>query len=321
MEIIKASHLSKRFGDFRAVDDISFTVKKGEVFGFLGPNGAGKTTTINMLIGLLQPSSGKIEIATYDGIKQIKKVQGIIGVVPDESNLYDDLTGYENLVFVASLYGLDQKTSQAKADQLLATFDLTAAKDRPFKAYSKGMKRKLTLAAGIIHDPQILFLDEPTTGIDVLSARLIREMIKELNRKGTTIFLTTHYIEDAQRLCDRIGFIVGGKIVRIDELATLLKLAALDHSLVISGDLGFTPVKEKLLHRFPGIAIGNIHQTSMTLVASFEIELMPILEFLTNEGYKIKEARLIQPSLEDVFVSITGTALENNQSHKGGKNK
>ena len=191
MKIIEVKNLVKSFDDFNAVNSISFDVEKREVFGFLGPNGAGKTTTINMLTGLARPTSGEITIAGYDGIKHIKKVQQLIGIVPDESNLYDEMSGFDNLTFCASLYGMKKEVREERAKELLKQFSLEDTGDRPFKAYSKGMKRKLTIAAGIIHNPEILFLDEPTTGIDVESARQIRKMIKNLNDNEPLLFNNT----------------------------------------------------------------------------------------------------------------------------------
>ncbi len=214
MEIVNVTNLKKVYGEFQAVNNISFGIEQGEVFGFLGPNGAGKTSTINMMIGLSRPTSGNIMIDGIDAIKDIKKVQRIIGVIPDENNLYDEMDGFDNLCFCASLYGMGKEEREKRAMKLLEQFNLTNAGKRPFKTYSKGMKRKLTIAAGIIHNPKILFLDEPTTGIDVESARQIRELILNLKNQGKTIFITTHYIEEAERICDRIAFIVNGKIVK-----------------------------------------------------------------------------------------------------------
>jgi ABC-2 type transport system ATP-binding protein len=165
MAIVNVTNLKKAYGEFEAVDDISFSIEQGEIFGFLGPNGAGKTSTINMMIGLSRPTSGHIIIDGINSIKDIKKVQRIIGIIPDENNLYDEMDGFDNLCFCASLYGMRKKEREKRAMELLEQFDLTKAGKRPFKAYSKGMKRKLTIAAGIIHNPKILFLDEPTTGI------------------------------------------------------------------------------------------------------------------------------------------------------------
>jgi ABC-2 type transport system ATP-binding protein len=190
MIAIAVEGLAKRFGEVQAVADVSFEVRQGELFGFLGPNGAGKTTTINILTGLARPDSGTIRIAGIDCTLNPKAAQHLVGIVPDESNLYPELTGFENLGFCAALYGMEKKQREARARELLETFGLDKAADRRFAGYSKGMKRKLTIAAGIIHNPPLLFLDEPTTGIDVASARQIRQLIAGLNRSGTTIFLT-----------------------------------------------------------------------------------------------------------------------------------
>ena len=204
--MLAVTNLTKTYGDFTAVNNISFEVQKGEIFGFLGPNGAGKTSTINMMIGLARPTAGEILINGIDAIKQTKKAQSIMGIVADESNLYNEMDGFDNLCFCAALYGMEKSERETKARHLLEEFRLKDAGKRPFKAYSKGMKRKLTIAAALIHSPQILFLDEPTTGIDVESSRQIRKMIVALKEQGTTVFLTTHYIEEAERICDRIAF-------------------------------------------------------------------------------------------------------------------
>ena len=176
-----------------------------------------------MMIGLARPSDGSIVIDGIDAVKNVKKAQSIMGIVPDESNLYDEMDGFDNLCFCGSLYGMQKTDREKRAHELLEQFDLTKAGKRPFKAYSKGMRRKLTIAAGIIHSPQILFLDEPTTGIDVESARQIRQLLLKLKQGGATIFLTTHYIEDAERICDRISFIVGGKIVASGTVPELME--------------------------------------------------------------------------------------------------
>ncbi|MBN1466804.1 ABC transporter ATP-binding protein, partial [candidate division KSB1 bacterium] len=192
--ILQVDHLSKKFNDFSAVDRLSFSVIENEIFGFLGPNGSGKTTTINMLTGLARPTSGHIYFNGMDYSANTRKAQQFIGIVPDESNLYDEMDGFDNLCFCASLYGIKKAEREDRARSLLQEFDLLDAGKKLFKAYSKGMKRKLTIAAAIIHRPTMLFLDEPTTGIDVASARRIRGLIKTLNAAGTTIFMTTHYI-------------------------------------------------------------------------------------------------------------------------------
>ncbi|GAE90654.1 ABC transporter ATP-binding protein [Acetivibrio straminisolvens] len=246
MGIVDVANLKKSYGEIVAVDDISFSIEKGEIFGFLGPNGAGKTSTINMMIGLSRPTSGQIIIDGIDAIKNIKKVQRIIGIVPDENNLYDEMNGFDNLCFCASLYGISIKEREKRAMELLEQFNLTKAGKRPFKTYSKGMKRKLTIAAGIIHNPKILFLDEPTTGIDIESARQIRELILDLKKQGKTIFITTHYIEEAERICDRIAFIVNGKIVKIGTVTELMESVEREHKIRLQLDRSIKDIKEEL---------------------------------------------------------------------------
>jgi ABC-2 type transport system ATP-binding protein len=321
LNIIEVANLSKTFGNFKAVKEISFSVKKDEVFGFLGPNGAGKTTTINMLTGLAIPTSGKITIAGQNGIENIKKVQQIIGIVPDESNLYDDMSGFENLVFCASLYGIKKEQREKKAKELLEQFALDDTGDRPFKAYSKGMKRKLTIAAGIIHNPEILFLDEPTTGIDVESARQIRNMIKSLNENGTTIFLTTHYIEEAERLCHRIGFIVGGKVIKVSNVNDLMNEAQQENTVEFTIDKNGSSLKNLLQSNFPEITINNITTNSIRISSTESIELMPFMRFFDDNDIIVSEARIIRPSLEEVFVKITGIEIDKLRKEKERKKK
>ncbi|MGM0531342.1 MAG: ABC transporter ATP-binding protein, partial [Bacteroidota bacterium] len=250
-QLIEVSNLSKHFDDVLAVNEIFFSVGKGELFGFLGPNGAGKTTTINMLTGLARPDSGSIHIAGLNSSEHPKSVQHLIGVVPDESNLYPELSGFDNLCFCASLYGVNKKDRRERASELLTAFGLKEAANRKFNTYSKGMKRKLTIAAGIIHHPQILFLDEPTTGIDVASARQIRRLITKLYNEGTTIFLTTHYIEEAERLCGRIAFIVNGQIVKNDTVSNLLQPLKDQKTLRITVTKSSDDLSGKLERAFP----------------------------------------------------------------------
>jgi len=211
-KIIEVINLTKSYGDFLAVNHINFEVRAGEIFGFLGPNGAGKTTTIRMLTGLARPSGGEAKIGGKDLMKQIVDIKRIIGVVTEDSNLYDELSVVDNLSFVGQLYGISRRDREKRIGELLKRLGLEGKRDVKFAKLSKGMKRKVTIAAALVHDPLVLFLDEPTTGLDVLSARVLRAMIKELNKKGVTIFLTTHYIEEAEQLCDNVAIIVDGKI-------------------------------------------------------------------------------------------------------------
>jgi len=220
--IIEVLGLTKYYDKFLAVDKINFHVKKGEFFGFLGPNGAGKTTTIKMLVGLAKPSDGTAKIDKKDILKQIVEIKKTIGVVTEDSNLYDELTVADNLRFVGQLYGVSRLEREKRIEELLKRLGLENKGDVKFAKLSKGMKRKVTIAAALVHKPQILFLDEPTTGLDVLSARILRAMIKELNKMGVTIFLTTHYIEEAEQLCDTVAIIVDGKIKTVDTPKSLI---------------------------------------------------------------------------------------------------
>jgi len=205
--VIQASGLTKFYGELLAVDHINFEVKSGEIFGLLGPNGAGKTTTIRMLTGLSKPTEGKASVLGFDVGSEIVKIKKHIGVVPEISNLYDELSAFDNLMFMAQLYGVPRSQRRKRAEELLKIFYLYERKDSPFRALSRGMKRALTIAAGMIHNPKILFLDEPTVGLDVVAARSLRNLITNLRQQGMTIFLTTHYLEEADLLCDRVAIL------------------------------------------------------------------------------------------------------------------
>ncbi|WP_289019099.1 ABC transporter ATP-binding protein [Desulfobacter postgatei] len=322
-ESIYVENLTKHFETVEAVDGISFSVQEGELFGFLGPNGAGKTTTINMLTGLARPDAGTIHIGGIDCTRKPRGAQHLIGVVPDESNLYPELSGFDNLCFCAALYGMGKTERQAKAKALLEAFDLTKAAARKFGGYSKGMKRRLTIAAGIIHRPKILFLDEPTTGIDVASARQLRQLIGDLHKNGTTIFLTTHYIEEAERLCDRIAFIMSGRIVRVDTVANLVQPIREKHVMQITCANGVNNFSNRLAEEFPGQNFTSPEPGLIQVEADSPIRVGPLVRFLEDSGAEVAEARRIKPSLEDVFVRITGVGADvmRKEKEKSGGNK
>jgi len=321
-ESIHVEQITKRFEDVEAIAGISFSVRQGELFGFLGPNGAGKTTTINMLTGLARPDAGTIRIAGIDCTRNPKAAQNLIGVVPDESNLYPELTGFQNLSFCAALYGIPKKDRLNRTHELLKVFGLADAGNRKFGGYSKGMKRKLTIAAGIIHHPNILFLDEPTTGIDVASARQIRQLIANLNRAGTTIFLTTHYIEEAERLCERIAFIVQGKIVQIDTVSDLIQPIQDRHVMKLAVLNPEPRLRKMLAAAFPNLKFQDAGQGSIRIEADAPVHVGPLVRFIEDQGIDVTEARRIRLSLEDVFVRITGIeadALKKEKEKGGGK--
>jgi ABC-2 type transport system ATP-binding protein len=315
---IAAKGLAKRFGEIQAVSDVSFKVREGELFGFLGPNGAGKTTTINMLTGLARPDAGTIRIADIDCTGNPKAAQHHIGIVPDESNLYPELTGLDNLCFCASLYGMGKKERTNRAHELLKTVDLAEAADRTFDGYSKGMKRKLTIAAGIIHHPQILFLDEPTTGIDVASARQIRQLLAGFNHLGTTIFLTTHYIEEAERLCGRIAFIVSGTIVTTETLENLIQPIQEKHVMQLLVSNAEAALHGKLSEAFPLLTFRMLSGGQVHVESGKPIRVGPLVRFLEEQGIEVMEARRMRPSLEDVFVRITGIEADTMKKEKAG---
>jgi ABC-2 type transport system ATP-binding protein len=224
--LIETSHLIKKFGDKVAVNDISFNVNGGEVFGFLGPNGAGKTTTIKAIVGLLQPTSGTVKVAGYDVQLQPMQAKAASGFVPDTPNLYMKLSARELLRFVGDLYELKPEKAAERGDELLRLFDLADVRDDLIDSYSHGMQQKIALAAALIHDPKVLVLDEPTVGLDPKSARLIKDMLRQMADRGAAVFLSTHILEIAERMCDRIGIIDRGNLVAVgtmDELRAMGK--------------------------------------------------------------------------------------------------
>lgn len=228
--------MTKYYGELRAVDHINFEVYKGEIFGFLGPNGAGKTTTIRMLTGLLTPNSGDVSIDGFDITRDLIKVKTKLGVIPEMGNIYVDLTAKQNIILAGKYYGVPRKELREKADSLLDQFGLFERRNSLVKTFSKGMKQRVNIASALIHNPEILFLDEPTLGLDVQSQRLIRNIIKEMNQRGTTVFLTTHNIEEANILCERVGIINKGKVAAIDRPEKLRKTFEQTRSVEVSFD-------------------------------------------------------------------------------------
>ncbi len=224
--LIETQHLVKRYGDKLAVNDVSLAVHGGEIFGFLGPNGAGKTTTIKMIVGLLQPTSGVVKVAGYDVQAQPLQAKAANGYVPDEPNLYPKLSARELLRFVGDLYEMERQQIERRIEELLRLFNLTEAGDDLIDSYSHGMRQKTALAAALMHDPQVLVLDEPTVGLDPKSARLIKDILRQMAERGTAVFLSTHILEIAERMCDRIGIINRGELAAVgtmDELRALGK--------------------------------------------------------------------------------------------------
>jgi ABC-2 type transport system ATP-binding protein len=218
MAAIEVQNLTRDYGDLRAVDHLAFSVDEGEIFGFLGPNGAGKTTTIQMLTGLLQPTQGSATVAGFDIVRDPLEVKARIGYLAEEPFLYAKLTGREFLRFVAGLYRVDGHRVEERIERLLDLFDLESAGDDLIESYSHGMRQKVALCSLLVHQPAVLFLDEPTTGLDPKSARLAKEVLRGLVNRGTTVFMTTHILEIAQAMCDRVGIIDRGKLIALGTL-------------------------------------------------------------------------------------------------------
>lgn len=305
--VITVKGLSKSFGKLKAVDQLDFEVNEAEIFGFLGPNGAGKTTTIRMLTGLSQPTSGHARILGYDIIEETTSAKQFIGVVPDTSNLYDDLTAFENLLFMGKLYGVPAHKRKAKAKQLLHWFRLYHKRDQLFETFSRGMKRALTIAAALMHDPKILFLDEPTIGLDVLAARSLRTLIAQLKKQGITIFLMTHYMDEADLLCDRIAIIVSGKIITIgtpNELKAQLEKEAMVE-FIFSAKVN--KHLSALAALMPNIKIVELDPNQLRFYSDkANVIYSAVFDYFTKCGIEITSINTIRPTLEDAFIQITG---------------
>jgi len=299
---IEVDQLTKYYGGLLAVDRISFVVEEGELFGFLGPNGAGKTTTIRMLTGLSRPTSGHTRVLSFDLATDVARIKKHIGVVPEASNLYDELSAFDNLVFAMQLYGVPRGERAARAEELLACFRLSEKRDVLFAKLSRGMKRALTVAAALAHRPPLLFLDEPTTGLDVMSARNLRQMIAGLRDQGVTIFLTTHYLEEAERLCDRIAIIVKGRIIALDTVDGLKASVP-----------GRTVVEVTLSDGNGCIETARFNGDDVITA------VRAALAGATADGRRVLAVNTVRPTLEEVFVQLTGLSAEVMLAEKGGR--
>ena len=312
MDIIKTDGLTKKFNGLTAVDNISFSVKEGEIFGFLGPNGAGKTTTIKMLTTLLNPTNGSAEIAGFNIIKQKNEVRKKVGVVFQDPALDWNLTGRENLDFHARVYALNRENRKKRIEEVIKLVDLNEKMNIFVKNYSGGMKRRLEIARGLMHYPTVLFLDEPTLGLDAQTRRAIWDYIKKMNNEeGTTIFLTTHYMDEADYLCDRVGIIDHGKILIIDTTTNLKNSIGNDVITLSCSDMN------KLLGRLvkePWIKNTKKHDNFITIGVEKGEEKIPEVIFIAqNLGIKIKSISIRKPTLDDVFLSFTGRTIRNQE--------
>lgn len=326
-DMIKVENLTKIYGrpetGVLAVDHINFEVKQGEVFGFLGPNGAGKTTTQRMLTTLLEPTSGRIWINGSDLAKYSYRAKKIIGLVPEMSNVYPELSGWDNLMFTASIYMVPGSERKSRARRLLEMFGLWDKKDIIAENYSKGMRRRLSIAMALIHEPALLFLDEATTGLDAKSARDIQDLIRQLNKEGTTIFMTTHLIEEANQLCDRVAIINHGKIATIDTPENLKSTLERVQSVVVALEPD-GQVHGDALRGLPGVVNTVKMGDKWRLYTENPSELLPlIMNYATSNGLRVVRLNTLAPSLEDVYLEITGGPVgsEDEQTTQSAQDK
>lgn len=318
MYSIETKSLSKSFGDLKAVDDISFSVNEGEIFGFLGPNGAGKSTTMMILTTLLKPTSGQALVSGFDVRANPKKVRQNIGYVQQETTVDEYLTGRENLLLQARLNHIPKDQINKNIDEVLDLIELSDKQNEPVVTYSGGMRKRLDIAGGLLHRPKVLFLDEPTVGLDIQTRRKIWEYIKKIHKEfDMTIFLTTHYMEEADQLCDRIGIIDGGKIQVIDSPQNMKDAMGKE---VISLVIDDVPKQDFLaeLEKIDLINKINNDGEKITLFASKGTEVIPkIFQISSDMKIKIKTISLTSPTLDDVFISYTGHEIR----EEGGFNR
>ncbi len=278
---IDVRNLSRYYGSVKAVDDISFSAQRGEIFGLLGHNGAGKTTTIRMLTGRTKPTSGTAHIAGYDIVSQLDQVKPIINLVFEDQNLYERMSGQDNLQFFADLYGVPK----SRVGELLDRVGLEPeARKRKVKTYSSGMKQRLLIARALINDPRILFLDEPTRGLDPSSARELRQIVREMSQQGTTVVLTTHYMEEADELCDRVAFLANGKIVAMD-----------------------TPTELKLRYGTPSARLLLKNRSELTVDLDSPEDARKVEELMAAGDVLTIHSQ--EGTLEDVFINLAGRSL------------
>lgn len=307
MGSIEAENLVKKFNGIRAVDEVSFEVAKGEIFGFLGPNGAGKTTTVRMSTGILKPDSGTVHIDGINAIHDPIPAKERIGIAPEEANCYIDLTARGNMHLAGELYSVPKKIIKGKSEKLLDEFGLLDRADSKVKDFSKGMKQRLILAMALINDPPILFLDELTAGLDVASQRLIKERIRKLNDQGKTIFLTTHNISEADKLCDRVAIINKGKIATIDSPEKLKSTIQSTQSALVSfSGNGLSQDKLKYLEKLQVVEEIEKEGDKYRLYGSDPGEIVEeVVDFARSENLKIISLNTSGPSLEEVFTHLT----------------
>ncbi|HEX5030428.1 MAG TPA: ATP-binding cassette domain-containing protein [Candidatus Eisenbacteria bacterium] len=316
---IVVEHLTKRFGDFTADDDLTFTVYRREIFGILGPNGAGKSTLIRMLNTLLPPTSGRAVVMGYDVVAKTNEVRGEIGVIPQANTVDGDLTAMESLDLYARFYGMGRRERQERAKELLNAVGLWDWRDKIAGTYSGGMRRRLEIARGLIHRPRVFFLDEPTTGLDPQSRRVIWELLEQLREQGDlTILICTHYMDEADRLCDRLAIVDHGKIAALGTPRDLKASVPGQDILTVTYQHDVDDVLLNALKKLPEIkeAAREDPHTARLILTGDTVPLDGITESSHKLGNKVRTLSLLEPTLEDVFIHYTGRGLRDTASEE-----
>ncbi|MFN8381254.1 MAG: ATP-binding cassette domain-containing protein [Anaerolineales bacterium] len=309
--ILEVKDLIKNYGDFQAVKGVTFNIEEGEIFSLLGPNGAGKTTTISMLSTLYTPTSGDATIDGHSITKDPMGVRNVIGVVPQDLALYEDLTAKENLIFWGQMYGLSGKSLTNRVDEVLEQIGLTdKAKDR-VKTYSGGMKRRVNIGVGLLHKPKLLFMDEPTVGIDPQSRRAILDTVKDLNQQGMTLLYTTHYMEEAEELSTRVGIIDHGELIAIGTQKELTKQVGETETLILHISENDDPeALAKKFREIKEVLEANVVNNEISVITPSAKDVLAAVVTKANErGIKIHSIDIREPNLEAVFLHLTGRAL------------
>ncbi len=308
---IELQGITRKFGTFTAVDHLSLQVKKGELFGFLGPNGAGKTTTINMMTTLLKPTEGNALVAGYDLMREDSLVRSRIGVVPQSFSLFEELTPIENLWYIGELYSMDSDTVKKRTEELLKIVTLYDKRDVKAGTFSGGMKQRLSVAAGLLHSPEILFMDEPTTGLDPQSRIALRELTQELNKLGMTVIYTTHDMDEADKLCDRIGIMDHGKLIAMGTSKELKALQGFSHRIELEMMARPTNIVANELKELAGADSVRVEGNVVELrVKSLPDGLIHKLSsYLSKRKLALGDFTISEPSLEEVFIGLTKKEL------------
>ncbi|WNF24573.1 ABC transporter ATP-binding protein [Mesobacillus jeotgali] len=311
MEVLEVVQLTKRFKEFEAVKDVSFSVKKGESFGLLGPNGAGKTTTIQMISGLFPPSSGGIRIAGIDMVRQPKQGQGLLGIVPQEIALYQQMSARENLSFWGRMYGLSGSHLQERIKEVLDIIGLTDRAGEKVETFSGGMKRRVNIGAAILHNPELLIMDEPTVGIDPQSRSHILDTVKRLNAEGMTVIYTSHYMEEVEYLCEKIGIMDQGEFIVSGTISELRETIG-DRSRIVmnfSGAAKLENLKMALAPSIPEHDLSINHDELAIFHKEPQKVLSELIQTVTGAGFEITSVEVVEPNLESVFLHLTGRSL------------